>query len=151
VATEQAGGVRYEALWAAWAAAEQLPEAKQQEFAATGSSMGLSLGQIVTLLAIFLPQGRAPSRATVGRWVAQASSQAEGLLAVLDQLCQRWVLVWGGKLANEARAAEVPAPVAARPIEMGLDVFHTHARAPARHTWAMAAGRAAVQCGLRGR
>jgi hypothetical protein len=107
VVNEQAGGVSYEALWAdnarlraenealweAWTAAEQLPEAKQQEFAATGSAMGLSLGQIILLLAIFLPQGSAPSRATVGRWVVQASRQAGGLLAVLDQCCQRWVLV----------------------------------------------------------
>jgi hypothetical protein len=51
------------------------------------------LGQIILLLAIFLPQGRVPSRATVGRWVAQASRQAGGLLAVLDQCCQRGVLV----------------------------------------------------------
>src|SRR5947207_1042921 len=34
-----------------------------------------------------------PSRATVGRWVGQASRQAGGLLAVLDQCCQRLVLV----------------------------------------------------------
>jgi hypothetical protein len=82
-----------EALWEAWAAAEQVSEAQQQEFAATGSAMGVSLGQIITLLAIFVPQGRVPSRATVGRWVAHASRQAGSLLAVLDQLCQRWVLV----------------------------------------------------------
>jgi hypothetical protein len=107
VVNEQAGSVSYEALWAdnarlraenealweAWMAAEQLPEATQQEFAATGSAMGLSLGQIILLLAIVLPKGCAPSRATVGRWVGQASRQAGGLLAVLDQCCQRLVLV----------------------------------------------------------
>jgi hypothetical protein len=107
VASEQAGGISYdalwqenerlkaenEALWQAWTAAEQLPEAKQQEFAATGSAMGLSLGQIILLLAIVLPKGCAPSRATVGRWVGQASRHAGGLLAVLDQCCQRFVLV----------------------------------------------------------
>jgi hypothetical protein len=201
VVNEQAGGFSYEALWAenerlraenaalweAWAATEQLPEPKQQAFAATGSAMGLSLGQIITLLAIFLPHGAAPSRATVGRWVAQAGRQAGSLLAVLDQLCQRWVMVlcldeiffhrapilmavephsmawvagqrgpdrsgaswcevlahWpcverviadagkglerGVKLANEARTAATQSPesVAATPIEMGLDVFHT--------------------------
>jgi hypothetical protein len=81
------------ALWEAWVTAEQLPESKQQEFAATGSAMGLSLGQILLLLAIILPKGSTPSRATVGRWVAQASRQAGGLLAVLDQCCQRLVLV----------------------------------------------------------
>jgi hypothetical protein len=82
-----------EALWEAWVTAEHLPENKQQEFAATGSAMGLSLGQILLLLAIILPKGSLPSRATVGRWVAQASRQAGGLLAVLDQCCQRLVLV----------------------------------------------------------
>jgi hypothetical protein len=90
VVNEQAGSVSYEALWAAnvrlraaneavweaWTAAAQLPEAKQQEFAATGSAMGLSLGQIILLLAIVLPKGCAPRRATVGRWVGQASRQA---------------------------------------------------------------------------
>ena len=81
------------ALWEAWVTAEPLPERKQPEFAATGSAMGLSLGQILLLLAIILPQGSTPSRATVGRWVAQASRQAGGLLAVLDQCCQRLVLV----------------------------------------------------------
>jgi hypothetical protein len=199
VVNEQAGGVRYEALWAdnarlraenealweAWVGAAPLPEAKQQVFAATGSAMGLSLGQIITLLAIILPPGAVPSRATVGRWVSRASRQAGDLLARLDQLCQRWVLVlcldeiffhrepilmgvephsmawvagkrgpdrsgeswcalvakWpcvehviadggkglerGVKLANEARAVGAHASAVARPIQMGLDVFHT--------------------------
>lgn len=199
VINEQTGGSSYEALWAdnarlraenealwdAWTGAEPLPEAKQQAFAATGSAMGLSLGQIITLLAIVLSPGTVPSRATVGRWVSQASRQAGELLALLDQLCQRWVLVlcldeiffhrkpilmgvephsmawvagqrgpdrsgeswcelvakWpsvehvladagkglerGVKLANEARAAEAHASAVARPIQMGLDVFHT--------------------------
>jgi hypothetical protein len=82
-----------EALWEAWVTAEHLPENKQQEFAATGSAMGLSLGQILLLLAIILPKGSLPSRATVGRWIAQASRQAGGLLAVLEQCWQRLVLV----------------------------------------------------------
>jgi len=208
VGNEQSGGVRDETLWAenerlqaenerlraenealweAWGAAEQMSEAKQQECAATGSAMGLSLGQIITLLAILLSVGAVPSRATVGRWVAQASRQAEGVLAVLGRLCQRWVLVlcldeiffhrepilmavephslawmagqrgpdrsgdswcaflakWPGvervitdagkgrergvKLANEARRAETEGqePTTSRPMEMGLDVFHT--------------------------
>src|SRR4029434_292652 len=107
VSNEQAGGISYqalwadnerlraenEALWAAWAEAETLPEAKQQAFAATSSAMGLSLGQIITLLAILLPNGTGPSRATVGRWVSQSSRQAGDLLALLDRFCQRWVLV----------------------------------------------------------
>jgi hypothetical protein len=107
VVNEQAGGISYEALWAdntrlraanealwaAWVGAEPLSEAKQPAFAATGGAMGVSLGQIITLLAIVLPHGAVPSRATVGRWVFQASRQAGDLLALLDQRCQRWVLV----------------------------------------------------------
>ena len=201
VVNEQAGGISYEVLWAdnerlraenealweAWAGAEPLPEATQQAFAATGSAMGLSLGQIITLLAIFLPNGTGPSRATVGRWVAQSSRQAGALLALLDHGGQRWVLVlcldeiffhrepilmavephsmawvagqrgpdrsgeswctllahwpWverviadagkglerGVKLAQAARKAEdeTHEEATARPLAMGLDVFHT--------------------------
>jgi len=201
VVSEQAGGISYEGLWAdnerlraenealweVWAGAEPLPEATQHAFAATGSAMGLSLGPIVTLLAIFLPNGTGPSRATGGRWVAQASRQAGDLLALLDHCCQRWVLVlcldeiflhrepilmavephsmawvagqrgpdrsgeswctllahwpWverviadagkglerGVKLAQAARKAEDEAheEATARPLAMGLDVFHT--------------------------
>src|SRR3989442_14543694 len=66
VVNEQEGGASSEALWEAWVTAEQLPESKQQEFAATGSAMGLSLGQILLLLAIILPKRSTPSRATVG-------------------------------------------------------------------------------------
>jgi hypothetical protein len=70
-----------------------VPEATPQKCAAMGAAMGWSLCQIITLVAMVLPHGASPSRATVGRWVAQASCQAGGLLAVLDQRCQRWVLV----------------------------------------------------------
>jgi hypothetical protein len=81
------------ALWDAGVPAEPVPEANQKACAATGAAMGVSLGQIITLLAIILTPGAAPSRATVGRWVAQASRQAEGLLTGRDQCCQRWGLV----------------------------------------------------------
>jgi uncharacterized protein (DUF433 family) len=63
VANEPAGGLSYEELWAeyerlraenqdlwqAWAEAEELSEAKQREVAASGSAMGLSLTQVVTV------------------------------------------------------------------------------------------------------
>jgi hypothetical protein len=129
VADEQAGGIRYEALRAdherlraenealgeAWTATEQLSEAKQQAFAATGAAMGLSLGQLITLLAIFLPVGHAPSRATVGRWVAQAGRQAGNWLAMLDQLCQRWV---GVLCLDEIFVHRVPILMAVEPRSM---------------------------------
>src|ERR671932_298766 len=89
VASEQAGGISYdalwqenarlkaenEALWHAWSEAEDLRETKQREVAGSGAAMGLSLRQIVTLLAIILPPGLVPSRATVGRWVQPAAEQ----------------------------------------------------------------------------
>ena len=107
VANEQATGISYEdlwaenerlraeneALWQAWSETEELSESKQRELASAGSAMGLSLTQIVVLLAIVLPRRMVPSRATVGRWVQQSAQQSRGILEVLDRACQRWVLV----------------------------------------------------------
>src|SRR2546423_10418805 len=107
VASEQASGLSYEdlwaeperlkadneALWQAWSETEDLRESKQRELASAGSAMGLSLTQIVILLAIVLPSRLVPSRATVGRWVQQSAQQSRGILEVLDRACQRWVLV----------------------------------------------------------
>jgi len=107
VASAQAGGISYDALWhenerlkaendalwQAWAEAEELNEAKQRAFAGSGCAMGLSLSQIVTLLAIVLPRGVVPSRAMVGRWVQAAAAQAGRLLVVLDLACQARVRV----------------------------------------------------------
>src|ERR687887_1174461 len=102
VASAQAGGISYDALWhenerlkaenaalwQAWAEAEALSEAKQRNFAGSGCAMGLSLSQIVTLLAIVLPWGAVPSRALVGRWVQAAAAQPGRLLGVVDLACQ---------------------------------------------------------------
>jgi hypothetical protein len=107
VANEPANGISYEdlwvenerlkaeneALWQAWSETEDLSEAKQRELASAGSAMGLSLTQIVILLAIVLPSRMVPSRATVGRWVHQSAEQSSAILRVLDRACQRWVLV----------------------------------------------------------
>jgi hypothetical protein len=107
VASEQAGGISYDALWQenarlkaenaalwqAWSDAEDLSEAKQRAFAGSGCAMGLSLSQIVTLLAIVLPLGAVPSRAMVGRWVQEVAAQAGRLLVVLDLACQARVRV----------------------------------------------------------
>ena len=63
VANEQASGISYDALWhenerrkaendalwQAWADAEELSEAKQRAVAGTGCAMGVRLSQIVTL------------------------------------------------------------------------------------------------------
>ena len=106
VVTERAGDPRREALlaenqrlrddhrilWELLEEAESLSKAMQQKFVATAWAMGVSLGQLVTLVAILLPACRVPSRATVGRWVDQAARQAGGLLRVLDRVCQAWVV-----------------------------------------------------------
>lgn len=107
VASEQASGISYdelwaeherlkaenEALWQVWSEVEEISESKQREFASAGSAMGLSLSQMVILLAIVLPRRVVPSRATVGRWVQQSARQSRRILEVLDRACQRWVLV----------------------------------------------------------
>jgi hypothetical protein len=107
VTSAQVGGLSYDALWQenerlkeenaalwqAWAEAEDLSEAKQRAFAGSGCAMGLSLSQIVTLLAIVLPLGAIPSRAMIGRWVQEAAAQAGRLLVVLDLACQTRVRV----------------------------------------------------------
>jgi hypothetical protein len=109
VSSEQATGLSYEdlwaeherlraeneALWQAWSETEDLSESKQRELASTGSAMGLSLSQIVILLAIVWPSRMVPSRATVARWVQQSAQQSRGLLKVLDRACQGLVLVLG--------------------------------------------------------
>jgi hypothetical protein len=102
VASAQAGGRSYDALWhenerlkaenaalwQAWADAEELSEVKQRPLAGSGCAMGLSLSQIVTLFAIVLPLGAVPSRAMVGRWVQEIAARAGRLLVVLDLACQ---------------------------------------------------------------
>jgi hypothetical protein len=107
VASEQAGGISYDALWRenerlkaennalwqAWSEAEERSEAKQRDLAGSGCAMGLSLSQIVTLLAIVWPLSAVPSRAMVGRWVQEAAAQAGRLLVVLDRACQARVRV----------------------------------------------------------
>jgi hypothetical protein len=51
------------------------PLARQQQFAATGSAMGLSTTHLATLLAIVLTSARAPSRSTVDRWLQVAQKK----------------------------------------------------------------------------
>jgi hypothetical protein len=68
------------------------PLDKQQQFTVTATAMGLSLTQILTLLAILLPASRLPSRASLGRWVNRSAKRAGQLLAVLDKACRSLVL-----------------------------------------------------------
>jgi hypothetical protein len=79
-------------LWQAYLQAIDCPEAKLQQFSAAASAMGVSLNQILVLLAILLPPTRLPSRATLGRWVNHQARRASRLLAVLDKACRPLVL-----------------------------------------------------------
>lgn len=67
------------------------PEAKQQEFTAIASAMGVSLEQIRQLLSIVLPENRCPSRSKLGRWLTASAARAGEILEVLDQASQ-WLV-----------------------------------------------------------
>jgi hypothetical protein len=78
-------------LWQALEPTIDFPQAKQQRFVVLAAALGLSDRQIATLLALLL-DARAPSRATVGRWVLTWARKAGPLLQTLDQLCRSLVL-----------------------------------------------------------
>ena len=71
----------------------EFPLAKQQEFAVTALAMGLSLNQILALLAILLGTAACPGRSTVHRWVQAAATAAGPVLKRLDQAARTLVLV----------------------------------------------------------
>jgi hypothetical protein len=79
-------------LWDWLAQTIDCPEAKRRQFTVTATAMGLSLSQILTLLAIVLPADHLPSRATLGRWALQGARRARRLLEVLDGACRPLVL-----------------------------------------------------------
>src|SRR5438874_8645715 len=74
-------------LWQALEDTIDFPRERQRRFAATAAACGVSLTTTLVLLGVLLG-ARAPSRATVGRWVADASRRAAGLLARLDAWCR---------------------------------------------------------------
>jgi hypothetical protein len=71
----------------------EFPPAKQQQFAVTALAMGLSLNQILALLAIPLGPAACPGRSTVHRWVQAAATAAGRVLKRLDQAAKALVLV----------------------------------------------------------
>ena len=81
-----------EALWQAWSETEDLSESQQRALASAGSAMGVSLSQMVILLAMVWPCRMVPSRAMVGRGVQQSAQPSRGILQVLDRVCQGVVL-----------------------------------------------------------
>jgi hypothetical protein len=80
-------------LWGWLSQTIELPPAKQQQFAVTALAMGLSLNQILALLALLLGDRAAPGRSTVHRWVQAAATAAGRVLRPLDRSCRALVLV----------------------------------------------------------
>jgi hypothetical protein len=71
----------------------EFPPAKQHQFAVTALAMGLSLNQVLALLAILLGARATPSRSAVHRWVQAAATAAGRVLQSLDRSCRALILV----------------------------------------------------------
>jgi hypothetical protein len=71
----------------------EFPLAKRQQLAVTALAMGLSLNQILVLLAILLGPAACPGRSTVHRWGQAAATAAGTVLHRLDRACRSLVLV----------------------------------------------------------
>src|SRR3954453_11708 len=71
----------------------EFPVIKRHEFAATAAAMGLSLNQILVLLALILGQQACPGRSTLHRWIKLAGLAAGRVLKLLDARCRPLVLV----------------------------------------------------------
>lgn len=70
----------------------EFPRAKQQEFAATATALGLSSSQIRQLMVILLGAKAAPGRSTIHRWAQVAETAATRVLEQLDRRCRELVL-----------------------------------------------------------
>jgi hypothetical protein len=77
-------------LWQALEDSIDLPRERQQRFAVSAAACGVSLSTTRVLLDLLLDQ-RAPSRATLGRWVAGAGRRAGAVLTRLDDACRSLV------------------------------------------------------------
>jgi hypothetical protein len=121
-------------LWEAYVDTIDCPPEKLQKFSTAASAMGLSLNQIVALLAILLPATRCPSRATVGRCVNQQARRAGRLLQVLDKACATLVLTL---CLDEIFFHRKPVLMGVEPHSMAW-VLATRAADRSGETWAKA-------------
>jgi hypothetical protein len=80
-------------LWEWLAQTVEFPPDKQHEFTVTATAMGLSLNQILVLLALILGAQARPGRTTLHRWIKAAGIAAGRVLKHLDARCQALVLV----------------------------------------------------------
>jgi hypothetical protein len=71
----------------------EFPASKQHEFCVKATAMGLSLNQVLVLLAVILGQQACPSRSTLHRWIQHAAQTASRVLKGLDARCKALVLV----------------------------------------------------------
>jgi hypothetical protein len=71
----------------------EFPVIKQHEFVATAAAMGLSLNQVLVLLALIVGQQACPGRSTLHRWIKLAGLAAGRVLKLLDARCRALVLV----------------------------------------------------------
>jgi hypothetical protein len=71
----------------------EFPASKQHEFCVTATAMGLSLNQVLVLLAVILGKPACPGRSTVHRGIEHAARMASRVLKVLDAQCKALVLV----------------------------------------------------------
>ena len=80
-------------LWDWLAQTIEFPPSKQREFSVTATAMGLSLNQVLVLLALILGKQACPGRSTLHRWIKAAGLAAGRVLKVLDARCRALVLV----------------------------------------------------------
>jgi hypothetical protein len=92
----------------------EFPRERQEEFAVTGSAMGLSLSQIRALLTVVLQQ-RCPVRSTLGEWVSKWSQKAGQVLKLMDGSCHKLVRVL---CIDEIFCRRTPVLMAAEPQSM---------------------------------
>jgi hypothetical protein len=71
----------------------EFPLLQRQQFAVTAFAMGLSLNQILVLLAILLGTRATPGRSSVHRWIRAAGKAAGPVLKRLDRAAKSLVLV----------------------------------------------------------
>jgi hypothetical protein len=80
-------------LWDWLAQAIEFPPSKQQEFTVTATAMGLSLNQVLVLLALLMGTRARPGRSTIQRWIKAAGLAAGRVLKHLDERCAALVLI----------------------------------------------------------
>ncbi len=80
-------------LWDWLAGTTEFPVSRQHEFTVTATAMGLSLNQVLALLALILGQRACPGRSTLHRWIEAAARAAGRVLKALDARCRALVLV----------------------------------------------------------